>query len=299
MQHSEDQIFSILAPLSILSAPSSSPSPVAGTPENEATATFASAHPKIASWLPGTANGLYPIESAEWASATASPPASPPSISPPSSANIPAPRRNTLPQRKAESKLRSVLPSIDEKQSHSRSPLSNSATPRPPISRNTSEYLNTPIAQVAATTATTTNISPPSSSSNPDFATSISSTLGSAGSTTSQNGGSLFGGRISNPISGAGWGFGSTWNFGYGQSPYSPTSDDEGPGSGDTASTPRMSTLFSPSSTTVTAPVSVSGYDSPPPPPELNHHGSVGGPEGGDKPREDDDQKPVYDPLPA
>jgi hypothetical protein len=98
-------------------------------------------------------------------------------------------------------------------------------------------------------------------------------------------------------MGGAGWGFGSTWNFGYGQSPYSPASDDEGPGSGDTASTPRMSTLFSPLSTTVAAPVSVSGYESSPPPPELNHHGSVGGPGGGDKSREDDDQKPVYDPL--
>ncbi|KAF5333316.1 hypothetical protein D9611_002206 [Ephemerocybe angulata] len=285
IQQSEDQIFSILAPLSIMSAPSPSPSPSAGTPENEASATFLpSAHPKITSWLPGTTNGLYPVESAEWA--TASPPASPPSSSPPSS--NPAPnRRNTLPQRKAESKLRSVLPSIDEKRP--RSPLSDSATPRPSQTRHTSEISNPPLSRPAATTPTA---STSSSSSNPSTY-SINATIPpqhSGPATTNGIFGALGAG-------GGGFGFG-TWNFGgYGQSPYgSHTPEDEGSGDNQsaTASTPRMSTLFAPPLT-----------QSPPPPPgsppnlDLNHTGGDGGTNILNESREGDDKKSIYEPVPT
>ncbi|TFK27069.1 hypothetical protein FA15DRAFT_666803 [Coprinopsis marcescibilis] len=118
---SEDQIFSILAPLSIMS-PSPSPSPVVGTPEQGQLGTSPLSHPKITSWLPSASNGVYPVETTDWASASGSTspvsPASPPptSTSPPC-ATTPTNRRHSVPPssgRKAESKLRSVLAPIEE-----------------------------------------------------------------------------------------------------------------------------------------------------------------------------------------
>ncbi|PPQ77747.1 hypothetical protein CVT25_011182 [Psilocybe cyanescens] len=119
----EDQIFSILAPLDIMTtATSSTASPLTGsTPERDATTSLpSSATNKITSWLPGTNGTTYTPESAEWAtmpspssSATHSrstspmPPSSPPSVSS---------RRHSVPavHRKSESKLRSVLSVIEE-----------------------------------------------------------------------------------------------------------------------------------------------------------------------------------------
>ncbi|KAF8164982.1 hypothetical protein B0H34DRAFT_649480 [Crassisporium funariophilum] len=144
----EDQIFSILAPLSIMtSTPSSSASPMTGTtPERDPIQTRSpSATNKITSWLPGTNGTLYTPESTEWAkvpSPSPTPPRStspPPSISPPSVSN----RRHSVPvtQRKSESKLRSVLTVIDEgrsrQETESSTPLplpsllTNVAVPRP------------------------------------------------------------------------------------------------------------------------------------------------------------------------
>jgi hypothetical protein len=111
----KDKIFSILAPLSIMSnATSSSASPMAGTtPERDLIdSPPSSATNKITSWLPGTNGALYiPPESTEWAGL--SPLSTPPrSTSPPSVAN----RKHPVPptQRKSESKLRALLPVIDE-----------------------------------------------------------------------------------------------------------------------------------------------------------------------------------------
>jgi hypothetical protein len=110
----KDKIFSILAPLSIMSnATSSSASPMAGTtPERDLIdSPPSSATNKITSWLPGTNGALYIPESTEWAGL--SPSSTPPrSTSPPNVAN----RRHPVPptQRKSESKLHAVLPVIDE-----------------------------------------------------------------------------------------------------------------------------------------------------------------------------------------
>ena len=111
----KDKIFSILAPLSIMtSAPSSSASPMARTtPERDLIdSPPSSATNKITSWLPGTNGALYTSESTEWAGL--SPPSSTPprATSPLSVAN----RRHPVPtaQRKSESKLRAMLPIIDE-----------------------------------------------------------------------------------------------------------------------------------------------------------------------------------------
>lgn len=108
----KDKIFSILAPLSIMSnATSSSASPMAGTtPERDLIdSPPSSATNKITSWLPGTNGALYIPESTEWAGL--SPSSTPPrSTSPPSAAN----RRPVPPTRKSESKLRAMLPVIDE-----------------------------------------------------------------------------------------------------------------------------------------------------------------------------------------
>jgi len=106
----KDKIFSILAPLSIMSsAPSSAASPMA-TPERDLNdSPPSSATNKITSWLPGTNGILYTPESTEWAGLSSTPPRS---TSPPSVAN----RRASVPttQRKSESKLRAMLPIIDE-----------------------------------------------------------------------------------------------------------------------------------------------------------------------------------------
>ena len=110
----KDKIFSILAPLSIMSnTPSSSASPMASTtPERDLidSPPF-SATNKITSWLPGTNGARYVLESTDWTGL--SPSSTPPrSTSPPSVAN----RRHSVPatQRKSESKLRAMLPVIDE-----------------------------------------------------------------------------------------------------------------------------------------------------------------------------------------
>lgn len=108
----KDKIFSILAPLSIMSnATSSSASPMAGTtPERDLIdSPPSSATNKITSWLPGANGALYMPESTEWLSPSSTPPRS---TSPPSVAN----RRHPVPptQRKSESKLRVMLPVIDE-----------------------------------------------------------------------------------------------------------------------------------------------------------------------------------------
>ncbi|KAF8076160.1 hypothetical protein FPV67DRAFT_1604766 [Lyophyllum atratum] len=108
----EDQIFSILAPLSIMTTQSSSPSPITG--HSELDSAEATPSDKITSWLPHTSNGaVYPSELTEWAG-DPSPTSSPPrSVSPPTIL-----RRHSTPpsagQRKADSKLRSVLSVIDE-----------------------------------------------------------------------------------------------------------------------------------------------------------------------------------------
>lgn len=119
---SEDQIFSILAPLSIMTtATSSTASPLTGsTPERDLFDSLPSSTAnKITSWLPST-NGktAYIPESTDWStiSPSATPPrsASPPvaAFSPPNGVN----RRHSVPVvlRKSESKLRSVLPAIEE-----------------------------------------------------------------------------------------------------------------------------------------------------------------------------------------
>jgi hypothetical protein len=115
--HSEDQIFSILPPLSILT-PASSPSPMAVTPRAVTSEVFATG--TSAGWAHG--NGiLYSDSASEWADAL--PPASssllrsptkPRSSSPPrTSHRISSSPPGTNPHR-AESKLRSVLSVVDE-----------------------------------------------------------------------------------------------------------------------------------------------------------------------------------------
>ena len=109
---SEDQIFSILAPLSIManaqSSSTSSPSTV--TPERGTIEPLpASSSSKVASWLPITGSTpASPTESSDWM---------PTSTQTQSSLT----RRHLdplpSPPRKAESKLRSILSSIDESQS--------------------------------------------------------------------------------------------------------------------------------------------------------------------------------------
>ncbi|KAJ3503854.1 hypothetical protein NLJ89_g8244 [Agrocybe chaxingu] len=139
---SEDQIFSILAPLSIMSsAPSSAASPLTGsTPERDRVNSLPnSANNKITSWLPGANGTLYTPESAEWAPVPFPSSTPPRSTSPPNSTSPPhvPTRRHSVPSitRKSESKLRSVLAVIDEgksrRESEGSTPLGPS--PLPPI----------------------------------------------------------------------------------------------------------------------------------------------------------------------
>ncbi|KAF4619611.1 hypothetical protein D9613_005575 [Agrocybe pediades] len=118
----EDQIFSILAPLSIMNAASSSTaSPLTSTtPERDSTTSLPPfSASKITSWLPGTNGTTYTPDLAEWPSST-SPIGTPPrSTSPPVRPISPPPtvtRRHSVPaaQKKIESKLRSALPMIEE-----------------------------------------------------------------------------------------------------------------------------------------------------------------------------------------
>lgn len=156
---SENQIFSILAPLSInmsTSAPSTSTSPVVATSAGRGSMdVFQSlANNKISSWLPGTNGAIHSPELAEWASVS-SPTATPPrstspanSTSPPSRGSSPpngASRKHTVPTvRKAESKLRSVLAVIDEDKPRGQSSTpvvlpSTSATPSS-LTNNTASH---------------------------------------------------------------------------------------------------------------------------------------------------------------
>jgi len=116
----DDQIFSILAPLSIMSTQLPSPGLSASHLEYETGGPPASE--KITSWLPSTSHGITtPPESTEWASvgASISPMTTPPrSVSPPP---IP-PRKQSSPpsagRGKSESGLRNVLAVIDETVAH-------------------------------------------------------------------------------------------------------------------------------------------------------------------------------------
>ena len=110
----EDQIFSILPPLSILTnAPSSSTSSLASTPENEPLPELSTSH----SWEP-TNGGFSPESKSQWPDLATPTSTSPPSISPPSTIH-----RHLLPvssgpghQRKSDSRRRNRLSMIDETQ---------------------------------------------------------------------------------------------------------------------------------------------------------------------------------------
>ncbi|TFK76131.1 hypothetical protein BDN72DRAFT_954642 [Pluteus cervinus] len=121
----ENQIFSILAPLSIMPSvhhSSTSPSPLTSTPERDGIEGLPTISNKNNSWLPSANTGLtFPSEAAEWATFSS------PTSSPPKSTSPPTPtflhrRQTTSPvithtfnqQRNAENKLRSVLSVIDE-----------------------------------------------------------------------------------------------------------------------------------------------------------------------------------------
>jgi len=116
-QQSEDQIFSILQPLSIsANAPSTSPSPMTASPPD----TAKPEHDLIGrnSWLPSTASAFSNNEPAsEWAEVPSSPNATPPSSStPPRSVSPPASKRKSVGHqpRKSVSKLRSSLAGVEE-----------------------------------------------------------------------------------------------------------------------------------------------------------------------------------------
>jgi hypothetical protein len=114
--HSEDQIFSILPPLSIL-APSSTPGPLTVTPQTGTSDVFATGTSD--GWSHGN-DTLYSEAASEWADTIPSTsssllrsPTKPQSSSPPR-----GPNRSSSPpgtdSHRAESKLRSVLSIIDE-----------------------------------------------------------------------------------------------------------------------------------------------------------------------------------------
>ena len=158
---SEDQIFSILTPLSIMtSTTSSTASPLTGTPERDPFDSLPSSTPnKITAWLPGTnGDAAYIPASTDWTT-TPSPSATPPrspsppvrGFSPPNGVN----RRHSVPVvlRKPESKLRSVLPVIEEAKPNegeenilSASPLPHVltiiATPQPDTGPDSGDSLN-------------------------------------------------------------------------------------------------------------------------------------------------------------
>ncbi|KAF8665750.1 hypothetical protein AX16_000198 [Volvariella volvacea WC 439] len=160
----EDQIFSILAPLSIMpTVPSSSPTPLTATPAHDTMNTLPTLSSKNNSWLPGTNAGtIFPAESTDWASI------SPPSSSPTLSASPPPPshRRHTVPisttgqHRKAESKLRSVLAVIDE--GHPRHEPSPDHSPQAPTVTNANGLTSSPYAE------NTIASSPPTTESHDD-----------------------------------------------------------------------------------------------------------------------------------
>ncbi|KAL7282153.1 hypothetical protein PYCCODRAFT_1438621 [Trametes coccinea BRFM310] len=134
---SEDQIFSILQPLSVIAnVPSSTPSPLTSNPDLESSDSAPSAK---GSWSAATGS-FFPDAAAAWADVPSSPPSgsapgsgltsparsvSPPSVSKAASTSAlnrrhshPVASGSTHHARKSESKLRSVLSVIDE--THSR-----------------------------------------------------------------------------------------------------------------------------------------------------------------------------------
>ncbi|KAK0468093.1 uncharacterized protein EV420DRAFT_446567 [Desarmillaria tabescens] len=137
----EDQIFSILPPLSILTNPTSSTSatPIMTTPElnsMDGLPSSSSSRNSSMTWTPNTSNGLYTSESTEWAdvSPTSTSPTPPRSVSPPVS------RRHSAPpisqpghhsRRSESSKLRSVLSAIDEGHSRQGSHEASQTEPAP------------------------------------------------------------------------------------------------------------------------------------------------------------------------
>ncbi len=124
--HAEDQIFSILPPLSIL-APSSSPSPLMVAPQTVTSDVFATGTTSAARWAHGNGT-LYSDAASEWADVVPSSSSSggsallttTPTKAQSSSSPSRRPNRSSSPpgstSRRAESKLRSVLSVIDEVQ---------------------------------------------------------------------------------------------------------------------------------------------------------------------------------------
>lgn len=182
---SEDQIFSILAPLSIMTQPapsSSTPSPLTGTPERGASESLPSSlgNNKVTTWLPTSSavNGstIFPTEATAWADVhSSSPPSTPPrSVSPQHNPHLS--RRHSVPagpsHRKAESKLRSVLSVIDEGRGsrHEGSTSSigndngsckgNDTTPPAPTSEPQNLNGTAPPAPQPHTSSDTTNVEP-------------------------------------------------------------------------------------------------------------------------------------------
>lgn len=136
---SEDQIFSILPPLSIMTGPttSSAPTPIMTTPEMGIEGLPVTSSSRTNSWS-APSNGFFPSESTEWADipSPTSTPTPPRSTSPPAMIQS---RRHSAPplsspghhsRRSESSKLRSVLTVIDE--SHSRQSSSHEPEPEPP-----------------------------------------------------------------------------------------------------------------------------------------------------------------------
>lgn len=197
---SEDQIFSILSPLSIMTSttPATDSPRTSTTPERDQV-DLSSATNKITSWLPSTNGITYTPESTEWAKVPSPSETPPRSTSPVLSASPPAngpSRRHSVPavHRKNESKLRSMLSVIEEVkprlETEERTPsgpslpppdLTSSATPHPnpgaDIGWNTT-YGQSPYDTVEGEQLTPRNSTispphspppPPLSPSNPDF----------------------------------------------------------------------------------------------------------------------------------
>ena len=115
-QQSEDQIFSILQPLSIsANAPSPSPSPMTASPPDTAKPEDIIGR---SSWSPPSTSIFSNSEpTSEWAQVPSSPTATPPSSStPPRSVTPPTAKRKPAghQSRKSGSKLRSSLPGVEE-----------------------------------------------------------------------------------------------------------------------------------------------------------------------------------------
>ncbi|KAF5370013.1 hypothetical protein D9758_001265 [Tetrapyrgos nigripes] len=131
---SEDQIFSILPPLSIMpTAPSSTASPTARTPEPDGGVEGLPTSSSNPFWMQNNLNPnpntvAFPSESSEWAQVPSSPPSSPTATTPTSSTSCSPPAR-THNSRKSEPKLRSVLSVIDESRPrHSSNPSNPSSS---------------------------------------------------------------------------------------------------------------------------------------------------------------------------